>query len=287
VRYFIYCGRGMHGGKYGQGGLLEDGRNIGLLFRYTNGRCLHMQLVKYITLLLLIPSLCWAVEPIDFARMNVGIVGAGGAAGEPAWSGDFQEAFTAATPTYTWTGTGGTWTSGSTTTKVWAASPSLAIANTVSERYTTISAQDEVNYTWIWRASAGSGSNLMGGVHDGSASQGYIQLTGWSTDHWTGYTLYFAGTSTSVTKTINLNTTYYIRVHYKRKGGGSNSTHEVWFVTDQPTTAATWGAADYSNIVSYTNDTTITRLYLASDAATGVIDEARAYYSASIPYYDN
>jgi hypothetical protein len=80
VRDFIYCGRGMHGGKYGQGGLLEDGRNIGILFRYTNGRCVHMQLVKYITLLLLIPSLCWAVEPIDYARMNVGIVSAGGAA---------------------------------------------------------------------------------------------------------------------------------------------------------------------------------------------------------------
>jgi hypothetical protein len=83
VRDFIYCGRGMHGGKYGQGGLLEDGRNIGILFRYTNGRCVHMQLAKYIVLLLLIPSLCWAVEPINYARMNVGIVGAGGAAVEP------------------------------------------------------------------------------------------------------------------------------------------------------------------------------------------------------------
>jgi hypothetical protein len=191
------------------------------------------------------------------------------------------ETFDSGTPDNTWTGTGGTFTSGYSTTKIWQASNSLL--NIGAKRYASFTAADEYYAACVVNITGtGTGSNLLFGMHDGTNSQGYIQLTNWSIDHWTSANLYFSGGNTTFNFNFYKNTIYWVMVRI-RKVGSSTGTMQVWITSIQPTTAVGWGTAVYSN-ATLTISGQPSRV-LSEGSTDMIMDEIRV--NVEMIYYDD
>jgi len=253
-----------------------------------------MKRLSFIILaLLLCASVSFAGEPCkdDFCKaptklaMMTPMLGAGVSAAAPSF--DWVETFNAGTSDKTWTdwlGTGD-WTSGYSTTKIWSASNDLYTSS--KRNYSAFTACNELYASIVFLLAGTEGSYHTLGIRDASGDKVGIKVDTWSTDHWTKFIVYYAGTSgTYAVMNISPNTIYWLLLHYK-VGSGSNGVVQVYVTATQPTTGVGWGAA-VVNITNNADTAQADRIDVGDHgrADAAIYDEIRMNFSSTVIYYD-